>query len=243
MQSEKATSNTSQIVHGVEAATKLIIVLGLAALTTAFLYDFVFWTSIDRRVLTFLVTADHIQTAVYALAIIMLTVGGIIFCTWLFSVISRKFEKALTAINSRWGNKVYWILEFGAAALSILALNYEGNVFVNILVCVAWLSIIFRRLFVSDIELWRRAIVVLIAWFVTAGLIAYFDALSVTRASTANDIVTVDTGKSPVWSYEIRGRLLRLAERGAIIKSSDGRIVFVPKDHLLRIDQSVPSGT
>ena len=222
-----------------EGITKLVAAAGFLALSTAFLYDFTYWLWIDRRILTYLVVADHIQTAVYAFAIIVFAIGGVLFCTWLLALGLPKLTRG-NAKREKWMERA---IELGAAVLGSLALSFDNNTAVQILIGVVWLSLLFRRLFMPGVSLWSRVMIGLIAWLVMTALVASSDAAAAMRSTEAPDIIQVDPGKqSPMWSYELRGHLVRLIERGAVIRILDGRIVFVPKDHLLRIDQGVPKG-
>jgi hypothetical protein len=228
--------SVSAISGAAEATTKLIAGIGLLALATAFLYDFVYWAWIDRRMLTFLVVADHIQTAVYAFAIIVFAVGGVFFCTWLISLIIPRITQG-NPKREKWLER---LMEFAAFAIGSVVLAFDDNSILQIGVIVIWLSLLFRRLFMPDYSLWPRVIIGLIVWFAITAFIARSDAIEAKRVPIFADVVSVETGKGPLWDYELKGRVLRLIDRGAILRSKDGRISFVPKERVLRVDQNLP---
>lgn len=237
MQPDKSFK-TSEILQSAETATKVVLGLGLASLTTALLYDFVYWSFIDRRVLTFLVIADHIQTAVYALAFIVMAVCGVLVCTALLAIAARKFQTTLEPISRRWPVAYNWAPEFLAALLSTAVVSYRGGSIINVLIGIVWISVIFRRLFAPDLAMGGRVLAILIAWVAMTYVVAYADVIATEEAAQGNDVVTVNNGNGPLWSYEVRGLLLRLVDRGAILKGTDGRIMFFPKERLVRIDQN-----
>lgn len=224
-----------------DALAKALATLGAVALATAFLYDFTFWSFIDRRVLSIFVVADHIQTAVYAFAITVFMLIGVASCTFGLDWISPRILKILFTRAPWLARRYDTILFFLGTLIGSFVFSFEGSMPAFVVVSIIWLSLICRHTFSEGAILRNQLIMALILWLVVTALFAYADARRSQLQSFLYDSVTVETGADRKWNYDLKGRVVRMLDRGVVFRGVDGRMIFIPKERIQRIDQDVPS--
>ena len=77
MQSDVSLSNWSlgEVSPLIQQIAKNGAAMCIAALCTAFVFDYTFWLIVDPRMLSYFVLADHIQTAVHIFGLVSVILG------------------------------------------------------------------------------------------------------------------------------------------------------------------------
>lgn len=223
--------------------------LCIAALCTAFVFDYTFWLIVDPRMLSYFVLADHIQTAVHIFGLVSLTLGA----SWVLTLVLVYAGLAVTRRDQFW--KVAMALSLFVLCLIGLAIATTGFGLADLfdrativvmlagLLVMTALGILFHRAKSSDeSEPRQRPFVVRRAFWGVASLFLFLTtADAVLRAwstgitAPSRDVVSLEHGST------LDGKVIRHVDRGVILGGQkDGRIVFVPKEQVHRIDLRVP---
>jgi hypothetical protein len=236
----------------VEQIAKYGAAMCVAALCTAFVFDYTFWLIVDPRILTYMVLADHIQTAVHIFGLISIILGA----SWILTLVLVYAGLAVRRLSQFW--KVATglaVFAFGLLGLGVVTLRLPINLFDRAtvytmlfgLVGIVMLGLVFHRPrlkgegaphhwtpFLLGRALW--AIVPFCLFLSIAD--AVLRAWGTWEAMPTHDVVSLDHNST------LTGNVIRLVDRGVILRNrKDGRIVFVPKEHVRQIDQRVPSGS
>jgi hypothetical protein len=253
MQSDAQPSNWSlgEVSPVVQQIAKNGAAMCIAALCTAFVFDYTFWLIVDPRILSFFVLADHIQTAVHIFGFVSVILGA----SWILTLVfvyagfavtqSDQFRKVAAGLFLI----VFCLIGLGIATIGFNPVNLfdRATVFVmsvGLFVMVV-LGILFHRSKATDGEggprhrpltvrkaFWAVVPLFLILTMADAMIRAWstWDA-----APTSHDVVRLEHDST------VTGNVIRLVDRGVILRDhKDKRVVFVPKEQIRRIDQRVP---
>ena len=85
MQSDVRPSNWSlgEVSPLIQQIAKNGAAMCIAALCTAFVFDYTFWLIVDPRMLSYFVLADHIQTAVHIFGLVSVILGA----SWILTLV------------------------------------------------------------------------------------------------------------------------------------------------------------
>jgi hypothetical protein len=223
----------------------------IAALCTAFVFDYTFWLIVDPRMLSYFVLADHIQTAVHIFGLVSVILGT----SWILTLVFVYAGFAVTRSDQFWKVAaalflfVLCLIGLGIATTGFNPVNLfdRATVFVmsvGLFVMIV-LGILFHRSKASDGEggprhkslTVRRAFWAVVPLFL---LLTMADAMmrawsTWDTAPTTHDVVRLEHDST------LTGNVIRLVDRGVILRDQkDGRVVFVPKGQIRRIDHRVP---
>jgi hypothetical protein len=220
--------------------------IGVIALGVALIYDIVFWWLIDPRMLSYLVLADHIQTAIQMFGFICF---GVVIGA-LFSLIASNSLFKIASLDRTWKivaalaivtGCIVCIVWVASADVGLTRENRAAVIMsaVGLLVMLAWSVRMSRRrpLWVSP-----KAFLAALSWPIVPMVVIFTIGLAVSlsfgtaRIRDKHDVLTVEP------DMEVSGRIIRLVDRGVIMRRlKDGRVTFVPKERIVRIDQNVPA--
>ncbi len=222
----------------------------IAALCTAFVFDYTFWLMVDPRMLSYLVLADHIQTAVHVFGLISVILGA----SWILTLVFVYAGFAVTRSDQFWKVAaalflfVLCLIGLGIATTGFNPVNLfdRATVFVmsvGLLVMIV-LGIVFYRPKALDGEGGPRhrpraaarafwAVVSLFLFLTMAD--AMIRAWSTWDTATTRDVVRLEHDST------VTGNVIRHVDKGVILRDQkDGRIVLIPKGQIRRIDHRVP---
>jgi hypothetical protein len=236
-----------------EVIAKYGAAMCVAALCTAFVFDYTFWLIVDPRMLTYMVLADHIQTAVHIFGLISIVLGA----SWLLTLVLVYAGLAVTRLNQLW--KVATglaVLAFGLLGLGIVTSGLPINLFDRTtvytmsvgLVGIVMLGLVSHRSRPSKAEggvhhkppfILGRALWAIVPFCLFLSIAdAVLRAWGTWEATPTHDVVSLERNST------LAGNVIRLVDRGVILRNhKDRRIVFVPKEHVRQIDHRVPSGS
>jgi hypothetical protein len=237
----------------VEQIAKYGAAMCVAALCTAFVFDFTFWLIVDPRMLTYMVLADHIQTAVHIFGLISIILGA----SWLLTLVLVYAGLAVPGLSQLWKVAAgLAVFAFGVLGLGILTSGLPINLFDRAtvytmsfgLVGIVMLGLAFHRPRPSKGEgaphhrtpfILGRALWAIVPFCLFLSIAdAVLRAWGSWEAMPTHDVVSLDDNST------LTGNVIRLVDRGVILRNrKDGRIVFVPKEHVRQIDQRVPPGS
>jgi hypothetical protein len=223
----------------------------IAALCTAFVFDYTFWLIVDPRMLSYFVLADHIQTAVHIFGLVSVILGT----SWILTLVFVYAGFAVTRSDQFWKVAialflfVLCLIGLGIATTGFNPVNLfdRATVFVmsvGLFVMIV-LGILFHRSEASEGEggprhrplTVRRAFWAVVPLFLILTMAeAMIRAWSTwDTAPTTHDVVRLEHDST------LTGNVIRLVDRGVILRDQkDGRVVFVPKGQIRRIDHRVP---
>jgi hypothetical protein len=227
-----------------EQLVKFGTAIGLLSLGAAFLYDLIFWMTLDWRVLSYLVLADHIETAVKVVGLLLLL--ATLFAA-LLAVTSLAEERL---VRRGWSGKMATTVAMAGVMVAFIAAAFLPLFFVpgtyrhQIWLVAAAMLLALAMVHASRLNrlpslVSRRLPEYFLRWGLSAALMTAFMAiLEANRyispvSGRTVDLVTVDGGKPK------SAHVIRLVDRGLILRDSDGRIVFLPKETLRRVDLNV----
>ena len=253
MQSDVKPSNWSlgEVSPLIQQIAKNGAAMCVAALCTAFVFDYTFWLIVDPRMLSYFVLADHIQTAVHIFGVVSVMLGT----SWILTLVFVYAGFAVTRSDQFW--KVAAALFLIVLCLMGLGIATTGFNLVNLfdratvfvmsvgLFVMIVLGILFHRsnAFEGEGRPRHRPLTVRRAFWVVVPLILVLtmaDAMirawsTWDTAPTTHDVVRLEHDST------VAGNVIRLVDRGVILRDQkDGRIVFVPKGQIRRIDHRVP---
>jgi hypothetical protein len=236
---ESSLSEFGRLYWSVNQIPKYGTVVVVVAFATAFLFDFVFWQSLDDRMLSFFVLADHVQTAVMTVALILGIVASLIVIGVIQHLISV-FRMTAT-------KRAKWMLGMAVLLVGVtgLLITFRAtNVAIKYVAGITWslATLVIGDTIANSKPVWDRKgfvaflfYVVPVAWIALTILVAVASAEGATANRTTTDIIKLDR------DAELSGRVIRLLGRGVVLRDEkDGRIMFVPKEQIRRIDQDVP---
>jgi hypothetical protein len=214
-----------------EPATKIATLLGFLALGSAFLYDFVFWTSIDRRMISYLVVADHIETAVSALALIILAAG--LLYLYQYGIRWRRPQK----YEKSGPTPVGWKILLGATgvigAVGPFVLKLPEPLLLSLTTTAAFTAVIMAL----ARSLVMRASALFCLWLASISVVAIWEStVTIDGARKHLDAIEIESSVGPRYQYSIYGHVIRWIDRGAVIIDDKQQITFVPKEHIFRVD-------
>jgi hypothetical protein len=231
-----------------EQLAKYSAAIGLFALGSALVHDFVFWHLLDARLLSYFQISDHVQSAIetvggmiIGMTVFALAVGLII----LLAVILGEFPNWLLSV-------VYWLgLVVMVAGLfyglitggSPVALDdiLTGRRIGPLLVMMLGIGMMAARIIGSAPSLPRQRVylrkfmrrfglVLIPMWFFMVGAEAFTEVDRIERRR-AIDAVTLDSGN------QLFGTVIRNLDRGIMLRDqTDGRLFFIPKEKVHRIE-------
>jgi hypothetical protein len=245
---------------GLDAIVKYGAALGTIGLTTAFIFNFIFWYSVDRRIISFLVMSDYIQTAVLVVGLLFLGsgAGGLsllimyFFIVWLarqhlFVRIAVPMISLLILVICLFRLNAKGLLTSEAWSYSDWS---EGQLPLSLVALVAAigfllpLAISFNPIFKSMdagtflrkfIPRKRRYWLLIYIGFVIAFYAIIASDRSVLRHTV--DAVFVENGSQFI------GDILGTIDKGVILRDRrDGHLIFLPKERVQRVDYDVPAG-
>jgi hypothetical protein len=229
----------------VDGIAKFGAALGLLALGSAFLHDLIFWSYIDMRMLFYYGIADHIETAVAAVgtALSLLLATSALFGVG-FIYGRRILAQGKSPLRTLlWGALASFVWSAVIAAVIAASIRLIGPFrFGSIALAIGMLGFFFTTYAGYIVGSWRsparpltfRAAVGISAafWLYCVLLLALFRAEF--NPAHYTDLVTTQGFKTTA------GRILRILDRGILLRGADGRVVFIPKDQIIRVDQRVP---
>jgi hypothetical protein len=217
------------------------------ALTTAFVYNYFFYSSLDPRLLGLFVTSDHIETAVFCLPPIVFSIAII---TWWFDaagwIADPVKAKGLRALITVIGLAVIIVIldnfVFGRAKTIILVTVLESVVAAAVLE--KWCGHIF-----SSERLVAKMMALAIVWLVmtisTAVIGAYIvkqeivmrpDSIKLTQTS---DLHGSKLRCPDMRDLELCSKVIRILDKGVILAASKAQFWFVPKEQFSGIELTV----
>jgi hypothetical protein len=247
----------------VELIAKYGTAIGLVSLGTAFLYDSIYWSMIDQRLLSLFVISDHIQTAV-TMMVSIAVVGVVTLVSYILMIAAGHWLTRFPHYVVTWllvlivAAGIYWMLMIDSRVLRLLqspspdiGLTIQ-NLAISAVVGTATIALIFRfsqrlpNLHPRIVEWLKRdrrrliPIALLVLWVAVTciGAMMYgrWASIGMTfhdRPDTI-DVVTMEKGTAS-------GKVLRVIDRGTIMRlPSDGRIKFIPKEQIRGVEYGVP---
>lgn len=229
----------------VDVIAKFGTALGLLALGSAFLHDLIFWSYIDTRMLFYYGISDHIETAVAAIGTslsLLLPASALFGVGFVYGrrILAQGKSPLRTLL---WGAlaSFVWSAVIGTVIAASIRLIGPSR-FGSIAVAIGLLGFFFITYAGYIVGSWRsparpltfRAAVGISAafWLYCVLLLALFRAEF--DPSHYTDLVTTQGSSTTA------GRILRILDRGILLRGADGRVVFIPKDRIIRVDQRVP---
>jgi hypothetical protein len=220
----------------------------IAALCTAFVFDYTLWLIIDPRMLSYFELVDHIQTAVQIFG----TVSIALAASWILMFVVIYAGFAANRFDQFW--KVAAALLLFVLCLLVLGIltSGSGNEFdrATITLMSAGLLVMLTLAFVLHRSkssksqsapshrpfTLRRAVwsVVPLCIFLTMGG-AVLRAWSIQDTEATGDVVRLEHDPP------LSGKVIRAVNRGVIVRDNKGGgVVFTPKEQIRRIDHRVP---
>jgi len=222
----------------------------IAAVCTAFVFDYTLWLIVDPRMLSYFDLVDHIQTAVqiFGTVSIALAVSWILIFVLIYAGVAvdrfEQFWKVATALL------VFVLCLLALGIFTFGSVNEFDRVTIALmsagLFVILMLALVLHRSRTSTSEdaphhrplTLRRAVltVVPLCIFLTMGG-AILRAWDIQDTEATRDIVRLEHDPP------LTGKIIRAVDRGVILRDQkDGRIIFTPKEQVRRIDHRVPPG-
>lgn len=223
-------------VLSVEEIGKGVALISALCLATAFLYDFVFCAILDRRLLGLLSLADHIEMAIFAVPFIMVTLTAFIPAVAWWRLLRDKPTHVQLVVP------VAFLLVFVVASWDTLTAGPSGwrtsgaVGYATVLVLSAGTYLILFPGFRLRATPVRASLAFGFAWFavtISAGATnGLWEAGYFVRAKIK--------AEDAIWLTDLsllKGRVVRVVDKGVILHHpTEGRIHFIPKDQIRRID-------
>jgi len=255
MQEKQTPRFGGQLGSFFELSAKAVAVFTAMALATAFVFDSLYYGSLDIRLLSVFGLSDHIETAVYCLPPIII-VAAFLFAGPLIGEFSTSALDAQQATAKATGSKVRkTLVNLGHAVIVIYVLVGIGWLVVLFITKDdqrwIWLATASAGLVVAGAQKWlargssslsesfrKRLLIVPPLWLALTIGIALGTAV-VTKLDlkdkmgspfVADTVLLGDNG-------QLFGKVIRFVDRGVILGKSDPvRFMFVPKEKVSRVD-------
>lgn len=227
-----------------ENGAKYVTLIGLLSLGAAFVHDFLFWSSIDSRMLSYYVIADHIQTAVAALA----GITGLAFVLYALEFLRFSLQKWL---QKRFGWKNYYIaglVYLGGTALisSVLYLVRGTLAWADVtnsalmIATFAYATVLFppREQTLAEFAKVQLSLPVLAVVVLLATVLFSLSGASRVLTRAASDVVTY-AGEDDKKGVSVRASIVRMLDRGVIVRPVNHQgVTFIPRERLIRVDHN-----
>ena len=220
----------------------------IAALCTAFVFDYTLWLIVDPRMLSYFDLVDHIQTAVQVFGTVPIALAA----SWILMFVVIYAGFAVDRFDQFW--KVAAALLLFILCLLVLGIFTSGSVnefdratitlmSAGLFVMVT-LAFVLHRSRTSKSEgapshrpfTLRRAVwsIVPLCIFLTMGG-AVLRAWSIQDTEATGDVVRLEHDPP------LTGKVIRAVNRGVILRDNKGGgVVFTPKEQIRRVDHRVP---
>lgn len=208
-----------------EPIAKVVAVFTAVSLGLAFLFDVAFFATLRSGMWGVLVLADHIETAIAMVPVIVVLMVVLYPLLWIFQpAFHIRLRTRIVVIVSMAATLVVLAIVDGATPSAVIGAAYIFLVFSYTVLFAPKSN--FNRSFAVYLG------VVLVLTAVTLG---------VTRAQRLMGDIQKRIIDDVVWLHDmssVNGKIVRMVDRGAIVGKTDGDIVFmfIPKDQIKRVD-------